>query len=79
MKIVIDQYGNYAIRRWSWEFLVYQYRDLKDDYWWNKEEDDFGSCLDKNIVFVEKEYNDLKYKQKNKKNIERDNNFKVAK
>ena len=41
MKIVKFQNGSYGIRKWS---FGYQYKDLKDHFWWSLQSNHFKDC-----------------------------------
>ncbi len=46
MKIIKFRNGKYAIRKWSFIFGGYEYKDLKDSkcFWWGREEPFFDNC-----------------------------------
>lgn len=44
-KLVKFKNGTYAIRRWSLVWLQYEYKDLKQDYWWPKRSRFFNDCV----------------------------------
>jgi len=71
MKIVKDQYGNYAIRKWV---FAWWYKDLFNNFWWNKGDKYFGDCMTTDKTVVEdklkqllgvEELKDLKRKWRN--------------